>query len=218
MLATMVIGHEKGFTREVMEFLRTTEGVRACRKVRERNDTESVWSERPFHDALRPVSSPSLKELLEAIGAYEVFARLLQDAFYECLHMLSNRKARTPVAELAGGKLIRKASDLVSEQFSIVTDVLAPIGESPRFIQSFQYVAEKESPKVWVARLLEHHRRVQTQKPPNGKLPWVERFDDGTYMVRPGYLREGGGLGDGSYVHAYRLSSLWSFATDLRLV
>ena len=218
LLASMLVGSEHGFTREVMDFLQSPDGLTAYRKVTDHKENEGVWSERPFHQALRASSSPVLKELLLAIDAYEVFARLLQDAFDECLSMLSKRKSRTSVSELAEGKLIRKASDRVPDQYAIAIDRLAPIGESPRFMQSFQFVAEKASSKDWVQRLLEHHRNVQSAKPPNGKLPWVERFDDGSYMVRPGYLRETGGIGDHSYVHAYRLSSLWSFAEDLRLV
>lgn len=217
-LASMLVGGEHGYTREVMDFLRSTEGMAAYRKVRDCKEHDGVWSERPFHQALRAVSSRSLKELLLAIDAYEVFARLLQDAFDDCLHMLSKRNGRTPVAELAESKLVRKASDRVPDQFAVVTDILALIGESSRFMQAFQFVADRASPKDWVQRLLEHHRKVQSAKPPNGKLPWVERFDDGSYMVRPGYLREEGGIGDQSYVHAYRLSSLWSFAEDLKLV
>lgn len=217
-LASMLVGREHGFTREVMDFLRSPDGITAYRQVTKHKENEKVWSERPFHHALRPVSSPSLKELLLAVDAYEVFSRLLQDAFNECLYVLSKSKSRTSVGELAQGKHVRKAGDRVPEQFGVVTDVLATIGASTRFIQSFQFVSEKCSPKNWVERLLEHHRKVQAAKPPNGKLPWVERFDDGSYMVRPGYMREEGGIGDDSYVHAYRLSSLWSFAEDLRLV
>ncbi|WP_447978471.1 hypothetical protein [Candidatus Nitrospira bockiana] len=218
MLASLLVGHEKGFTREVMDFLKSAQGMNVYHKVRERNDTDSVWSERPFHEALRTVASPSLKELLLAIDAYEVFARLLQDAFDECLYILSKSKGRVAALELAERKLVREACDRVPGQFGRITDCLYLFGASSGFIQSFQFVSEKATPKEWVQRLLEHHRRVQIQKPPNGKLPWVERFDDGSYMVRPGYLREEGGIGDDSYVHAYRLSSLWSFAEDLRLV
>lgn len=217
-LASMLVGGEHGFTREVMDFLRSSDGITAYRKVTEHKENDGVWSERPFHQALRAASSPSLKELLLAIEAYEVFARLLQDAFDDCLHILSKRKYRTSILEVAESKLVRKATDRVPDQFAVVADLIGPLGESPRFIQAFHFVAEKASPKDWVQRLLEHHRKVQSAKPPNGKLPWVERFDDGSYMVRPGYLREEGGIGDDSYVHAYRLSSLWSFAEDLRLV
>jgi hypothetical protein len=217
-VASLLVGSQHGFTREVVDFLKSTDGKAAYRKVRERNDTEMVWSERPFLQALGTSASPALKELLDAIDEYELFARLLQDAFDDCLNILSKRNIRTSVAELAESQLVRKAANRVPEQFSTVADTLALMGMSPRFLQAFPLVADKTSPKDWVQRLLEHHRKVQSAKPPNGKLPWVERFDDGCYMVRPGYLREQGGIGDDSYAHAYRLNSLWSFAEDLGLV
>ena len=217
-VASLLVRSQHGYTREVVDFLKSADGKAAHRNVQERKNTDGVWSERPFHQALRASASTSLKELLVAIDAYELFARLLQDAFDDCLYILSTRKSRTAIAELAESKLVRKAANNVSDQFATVADALAPVGESPRFLQAFQFVAEKTTAKDWVQRLLEHHRKVQSAKPPNGKLPWVERFDNGSYMVRPGYLREQGGRGDDSYAHAYRFSSLWSFAEDFGLV
>lgn len=160
LLASILVGSERGFTREVMDFLRSSDGITAYRKVTDHREKEGVWSERSFHQALRVAASPSLKELLLAIDAYEVFARLLQDAFDDCLHMLSEKKSRTPVSEFAELKLVCKAANRVPEQFAVVTDALAPIGESPRFMRAFQFVAEKASPKDWVQCLLEHHRKV----------------------------------------------------------
>jgi hypothetical protein len=70
----------------------------------------------------------------------------------------------------------------------------------------------------WAELVLRHHERVQREKPPRGKAPWYEHFDDGTCVIRPGYRRDTGGTHDGSYVHAYRTQPLWSFALDLGLV
>ena len=53
---------------------------------------------------------------------------------------------------------------------------------------------------------------------PAGKAPWVEQFDDGSYIIRPRYRVEQGGRHDDSYVHAYRTMPLWSFAQELGLV
>lgn len=217
-LTALLVGAQQGYRREVMDFLKSTEGKAVHREVQQRKDDEGVWSERPFHKALRSSAAGPLKELLDAIGAYEMFARLLQDAFDDCLSLMSAQKSRTAVKELADRELVRKAATKVPEMFERVADALAPVGEAPRFLQAFQSVAESMPARDWVQRLLEHHRKIQLAKPPNGKLPWVERFDDGSYMVRPGYLREQGGIGDDSYVHAYRLGSLWSFAVDLGLV
>ena len=217
-IASMLVGSQHGYTRDVVDFLKSADGKVAFRKVRDRKGTDGVWSEQPFFEALSASSSASLKQLLAAIDEYELFARLLQDAFDDCLHILSKRKFRTSVAELAENQLVRKAANRVPAQFATVLDALDPIGVSSRFLQAFTFVVDKTSPTDWVQLLLEHHRKVQSAKPPNGKLPWIERFDDGGYMVRPGYLREQGGVGDDSYVHAYRLSALWSFAEDLGLV
>lgn len=217
-IAGMIVGVEKGFTREIVYFMRSPLGKEAFKEVRQRNENDRVWSERPFHNAVVKEASAGLKELLQAIDAYERFARLLQDSFDDCLFMMSSRKSRTPITMLAESQLVRKAAAELPVAFVKAADALALVGESVRFLQAFPLVAEKQPARNWVQLLLEHHRKVQFAKPPNGKLPWVERFDDGSYIIRPGYLRDRGGLGDDSYVHAYRLGTLWSFCSDLGLV
>jgi fatty-acid desaturase len=82
----------------------------------------------------------------------------------------------------------------------------------------FSEITQQMPAKQWVEYLLEHHRKVQSNKPPNGKTPWYERFDDGSYIIRTGYMRDSGGRHDEEYVHGYRTVPLWSFATDLKLV
>jgi hypothetical protein len=101
--------------------------------------------------------------------------------------------------------------------FSEVQARLEPFGEAPRFQLTFGSLAEPCAPSEWVARLAEHHRKTQRLKPPDGKNPWFERFDDGSYIIRPLYRRNAGGRHDDSYVHAYRTGSLWSFIRDLKL-
>jgi hypothetical protein len=96
--------------------------------------------------------------------------------------------------------------------------MLAPYGETDRFSRVFSDVADKMSITQWAECLMEHHFKIQRNKPPNGKAPWFERFDDGAYIIRPAYVRQGGGEYTHEYVHAYRLNPLWSFAKDLRLV
>ena len=218
MLAELIFGSSQGFTREFMTFLRSEAGKVAYREVHDRHSETNVWSEHAFHDALKSQSSGPLRELLDAIRAYETFARLLQDAFDECLHVLSDERARLRPDRLANGSLVKRATQRVPDAYARAIDALAPVGESERFLRMFSSLADRLPPADWLERLLELHRNVQLNKPPNGKLPWLERFDDGGFMVRPGYTRDHGGRGDGSYVHAYRLGSLWSFAKDLGAV
>ncbi len=95
---------------------------------------------------------------------------------------------------------------------------LEPYEESLRLQEQFFDIAQMLPPAEWAECLMDHHRRIQANKPPNGKAPWIERFDDGTYMIRTMYRVENGGRHDREYVHTYRTVPLWSFAIDLGLV
>ena len=202
-----------GYRKEVLELLISAEGQQLWTE-----ETSQDWpSERRFHSDLVNVASSKLKELLHAIDAYERFSRLIQDAFDDVLLRLSQYQQRIKPSELAGLKGVRRAAKGIPNIFSEVAERLAPFGESVRFQESYTNLAERVSDSDWLEKLLEHHCRVQHSKPPAGKAPWFDRFDDGACMIRTGYIRETGGRHDDSYVHAYRTASLWSFAMDLGL-
>jgi hypothetical protein len=175
-------------------------------------------SERRFHASLVHLTSAELKQLLHSIDVYERFSRLLQDAFDDVLFRLSQHQKRISPNELAELPGVKKAAKVVPDTFAEVAERLSPFGAESRFQESFGNLAERVSDSEWVERLLDHHCRVQHSKPPAGKAPWFDRFDDGSRMIRTGYIREQGGRHDDSYVHAYRTAALWSFACDLGLV
>ena len=203
-----------GHRKEVLDALLAPKGRElwsAAQDSRER-------PERKFHELLIPAVSPELLELLRAIDVYETFSRLLQDAFDDCLFEMSVPQRKVRLKELAELRSVESAAAKIPEIFSEVAIRLQPFGKEVAFRESFASLAEHDSKAGWVERLLDHHSRIQHSKPPVGKSPWVDRFDDGSYMVRTGYLRETGGSHDDSYVHAYRTQSLWSFARDIRMV
>lgn len=203
-----------GFRKEVLSCLISPAGQALWASEQESNRP----SERRFHDLLIATASPDLRQLLEAISIYERFCRLLQDAFDDCLYRLSQDQRRISPAELARQEGVERAAREIPEVYGEVIDHFAPLSEAIRFQESFNSLAERMSTVDWLERLLEYHRRIQTSKPPAGKAPWLDRFDDGSCMIRTGYIRESGGQHDDSYVHAYRTLSLWSFARDLGLV
>jgi len=131
---------------------------------------------------------------------------------------MSESRAKTALASLAQMPGVRRAHAETPGLFPEVLDRLGAFDLAAKYQVSFAAFGERSSVADWVARLLDHHREVQRHKPPDGKNPWFERFDDGRVMVRPGYLRSEGGRGDDEYVHGYRTRPLWSFAKDLRLV
>jgi hypothetical protein len=175
-------------------------------------------SERRFHLLLAEAASQPLTELLLAIDAYERFCRLLQDAFDDCLFYLSQHQQRLQPHELAVLVSVQQAADQIPKVFAHVSEKLLPFGETVRFQDTFSSLAEAMPPADWAQRLLDHHCRIQLVKPPAGRAPRVDRFDDGSCMIRTAYIRDTGGRNDDAYVHAYRTMSLWSFAKDLGLV
>jgi len=161
---------------------------------------------------------PELKQLIRTVGVYETFARLLQDAFDDCLQQMSKTRSKTKLSEMAQLKGIQLLADRLPSLFENLIPLLEPYGESVRFIDQFGTLGQGRSARLWTEAILDHHVRIQREKPPNGKAPWFERFDDGSYIIRPQYVREKGGRHDNEYLHGYRTPSLWSFARDLRLV
>ena len=120
--------------------------------------------------------------------------------------------------QLAEEKGCRKAAEMIPKLFSEVDTRISLFGQSPRFLEQFGELAEKTTIEGWVNILLEHHIKIQGNKPPNGKNPWFERYDDGSVAVRPGYRRDEGGLHNEDYVHPYRTFRLWSFLIDLGIL
>lgn len=175
-------------------------------------------SERRFHKALGRTADPGLAELLAGAAAYERFCRWLQDAFDACRHEMTLTRGKTKPSQLAARAAVQAAAERVTDDYARAREALQPLGLAPRFEQQFADFAEPLAPAAWAVRLLEHHEAVQRAKPPDGKAPWVERFDDGGYVVRPPYRRDEPVAISDEYVHAYRTRPLWSFALELGLV
>lgn len=174
--------------------------------------------EKAVHRKLREHGSAQMKQLLNAVMAYERFARLLQNAFDDCLHYLTQSARKTSPSELARLESVAAACERVYALFPEVAESLVPFNEQIRFARQFSLFADQLKPADWVSRLIEHHCSIQAAKPPDGKAPWIYRFDDSSVMIRTAYEREEGGKPDESYVHAYRTHALWSFLKDLGMV
>lgn len=207
-IASMLARDGQGFRREVIEFLTAAGGTKLWKQTE---------SEREFHRALRKGARAELRSLLDAIDSYETFSRLCQDAFDDCLLLMTSRAGKTSPLLLGGLPSVQKASREVPAAFAEVRERLVPFGEAQRFTEAFGGLAEPGAPADWADRLARHHEETQDRKPPEGKAHWFHRLDGG-YIIRTLYKRDHGGRHDGSYVHAYRTRSLWSFAQDFKLV
>jgi len=202
-----LVNDQKGFRREVIEFLISQKGRQAW---------EATGSEREFHQALRTTASQELRQLLDAIDDYEGFSRLCHDAFQDCLREMTLQGGKkTSLAVLAALPSVKRAGQRVPACFGEVMERLEPVGEAVRFGEIFAGLAECGGNGEWAERLIEHHYKTQKQKEKNH---WFERFDDGSFIIRPNYRTDKPGTGDAHYVHPYRTISLYQFARDLHLI
>jgi hypothetical protein len=183
-----------------------------------------LWSdsrdEAVFHRHVISRCSYGLKELLDATVKYERFSRLLMNAFDALLRDLSASGSKSSFTSIADSSEVMKACRSIPDMYEDVERALDPHGSSADFHRYFAQFSVRQNPADWLNTLSQHHERIQKNKPPNGKMPWIDRFDADSVMVRVGYAnRDDSNIrAETEYVHFYRTNSLWSFAQDLGLL
>lgn len=188
---------------ELIRFLMTPEGQSLI----------DSGSEKAIHTALLQ-TNPSNKELLLAIQAYEKACRLLYNSFYEILQYMSNKKGRVAISTLGELSAVKEACSQLPIAFLAIDKCFEPFAtELILFTENFQPLRETYEPEEWVRILLEHHFRIQKNKPPSGKAPWVLEYTKDEYLLNTSQFIEVS-LTD-EYVHQYRTKSIQSFLIDL---
>jgi hypothetical protein len=162
-------------------------------------------------------ATSTLKELLIAIGAYEALARILIDAFRSSLHVLSQTTQPVSAVTLAKLPEVIDGRTKAAELLARTQDTLQPLGLAPR-LSAFTNLAAPMTSAEWADALMTHHNEIQRAKPPRGRAPWVIRYDDGRYVVRPQYRVDNFKPMPRRYVHQYRAQPLLCFARDLGLL
>ncbi len=186
---------------------------------------KNVWStlesERAFHLEFMKNADRDLKNLLEAILAYEQFSRDLQNGFEHCMQTLSDGRPHLKISDLAQLRGVIEAAQKLPDSFRQARECLEPYGLGVRFSEGFSCYGESLKPLEWVRLMLTHHQKVQRNKPPHGKKPWVLMTDKGDEcIIDPNYdnNQRYAPQFDGSYVNFYRTASLWSFCSILGVI
>ncbi|RZK13231.1 MAG: hypothetical protein EOO46_00040 [Flavobacterium sp.] len=206
LLYNELIRGESGAVGELINFLISKAGRRAL----------LPGSEKTFHELFLQ-SSIYNRELLKAIQAYERVARLLYNAFYDCLHWMAQNQSKGKVAQLASLHHILVACKELPVAFTQADLLLEPFSpEAHEFAEKFEMVREIFSAPDWVKLLFEHHSAVQRAKPPNGKASWILEHTSGSYLLNT--LQSNRQLLNNEYVHQYRTFALQSFMKDLNKI
>ena len=183
-------------------------------------DWKAGIEESHFHSYLMKRVRTEIRQLLEAIRAYEQFSRILINAFEAMLFYLSNRALRCSVKELKDLPEIRVAASQLPSLFRECSDLLKLVGEEGAFHSTSSRFSEPAVSDEFVLQLLEHHWFIQKRKPPLGKAAWVERMTSDKLILRPTYARRESLVKPNlnAYVYLYRSNSLVSFLVDLKRI
>lgn len=199
---TIIAEPESGRT-EIIRFLQTTAG----------QDAYSSNSEKEFHVAFLDYTRHN-RELVLAIQQYERFARLLYNAFYEVLYFMGAHQNKGSLKSLTELELVNKAASEFTTVFEKLLSLLEPFPDERLHTEEhFVGLSDFQSTREWIQLLFEHHFRIQKNKPPNGKAPWLIEYSPSNYMRTIG--RELDQDFSDEYVHQYRTFSLNSFVNDL---
>jgi hypothetical protein len=164
--------------------------------------------------AIRPQCSVELGAVVDAVVAYEEFARVA-DAVFRTLCFVSHSQGTrpmTPVDASKHGTVVRGAKEL-PRLYERAIERMARIDAVGPLEQDLGELAIKRSPPELVEVVMLHHEAVQGRKPPNGKRSWFEPLRDGWVVRRPygsPYEPEIGA----SFVHPIRVAALQRFLKD----
>jgi hypothetical protein len=181
------------------------------------NGNADDLDERAFHKELVH-KAPQYTTLLEAIGEYETFCRVLTDSF-DILRAEASRKdsqglkmsllSKDEEIKLLASRLHPSFNQTVSRISEVEVDLEA------RFQERFSLFSEPMEPDIFANHLCEHHEWIQKGKSAEGKRSWFDRLgSDGIYMRRSYRIQNRPDL-HATYVHYYRKNPIGRFRRDL---
>lgn len=178
---------------------------------------DEEFAEETLHDRLEkrePVYAP----LLQAIRAYEAFARSLQDGF----DVLKAEAARHDaqgfvVPDIPRDEDFVRSVKRLHNRFDVAHSALGEVTMALQslFDERFRVFAEPMDPAACAITLCTHHETVQRGKSADGKRPWFDRVGPDRIYVRHAYREPRRDILPGRYVHDYRGRPIRSFHRDL---
>lgn len=178
--------------------------------------------EAPFFRALLAKSSrasPSLRHRLALIDSFEALSRPIEDALRLILHLSGKRRGDFITLDTF------RRHRLAPELAKAVPVAIRRVGrayegsgwerEVDDLVARYGDVCDSGS---LFATVLDHHETVQRAKPPDGKRPWIERYDPERVAARPQYFESDPPPRSNDYVRDYRTNSATQFLRDLGCV
>lgn len=196
--------------RDVLLFLNSKKGQKYIK--------DETCTQRQLLTDLEKVTTGTLKKTVEVILSYELFARSLNDVFYDALVELSENSLGLTPNEISKrvefkNKSFSKQLQQHYEEASEAIKSHPDINLHSRF-DTFKNFALTFSSSDCINAVLTHHLAVQQNKSTGAKNPWVFEIQ-GRWMVRASYAHRDQATHDDSLVNLYRLGVLRLFFEDL---
>ena len=183
------------------------------------HEEDEVPEER-LHAALER-QTPAYGALVQAIRAYEAFARGLQDAFDVLRAEAAAPDARGfVVPDVARNATFRASVNRLDERFATAHRALREITATPfslpnLFDERFGKLAELMDAPTCALALCEHHEAIQRAKSAAGKRPWFDRIGGDRIYIRQAYRIGKPDVVSARYLHTYRGEPIRRFRADL---
>lgn len=180
----------------------------------------SEMPEETLHDRLEK-REKSLAPLLQAIRAYEAFARSLQDAFDLLIAEAAHLDAQGFSAPAIGSDAdFKRSVKGLHNRFEVAHRALGEVTNTRVSLQHlfgerFAAFSDPIDPAVCAIALCAHHEAVQRAKSADGKRPWFDRISQDRIYIRHAYREERRPIQPGHYLHDYRGRPIRSFYFDL---
>lgn len=178
------------------------------------------FREEILHDRLQE-REPSYAPLLEAIRAYERFARSLQDAFdiLRCKAAALDAQG-FDVPSIGKDADFKGCAEGVHRLYAAAQRALGEVKIENASLQNlfagrFQRFSERTDPASCALELCDHHKRVQRDK--GDKRPWFIPLGNNRIYVRQGrpYREPRRAIQPDRYLHDYRGQPIRKFYNDL---
>ncbi|MGH9963168.1 MAG: hypothetical protein ACREBC_39630, partial [Pyrinomonadaceae bacterium] len=176
--------------------------------------------EESLHDLLErrePVYGP----LIQAIRAYEGFARSLQDAF-DLLraHAAGLDALGFDVPTIAHDADFKRSVKDLHKRFEAAHNALGEVTNISLSVQGlfderFRAFAEPMDAGTCGIALCTHHEMVQRGKSADGKRPWFDRLGQNHIYIRHAFREKKRDIQPNRYLHDYRSVPIRRFHTDL---
>lgn len=182
--------------------------------------TDDDFHEETLHARLRKLG-PAFGPVLAAIGAYELFARRLSDAFDVLRWEAARPDARGfEVQEVRKSPDFQKCVEGLQDRFAAAYEALGELSMFDTSLQSlfhtrFGSFAEPMDAAACAVAICAHHEVVQRGKSAAGKRAWFDRIGDGRIHLRTDYRVDAPELEPKKYVHPYRGWPVRRFFNDL---